>query len=82
MGPTRAFQLPRCYQDRAKQPHLAPLGQYPDLWFLVGIGCRRLDRLNFVNRRFSEINRDAVGDLHYARYSNPLFHFKSSLVDP
>ena len=45
------FLLPRCYQDRTTQPHLAPGWEHPALWFLVGLDCLRLDSRNFVNRR-------------------------------
>ena len=43
--------LPRCYQNRKTQAHLYPSQELPGLWFLVGLGCLRLDSLNFVNRR-------------------------------
>ena len=43
--------LPRCYQDRTTQPHLEQCQQHPVVWLLVGLGCLRLDLLNFVNRR-------------------------------
>ena len=43
--------LPRCYQDRTNQRHQAPCRQHPLLWFLVALGCLRLDLLKFVNRR-------------------------------
>src|SRR5690348_3244167 len=43
--------LPPCYQDRTTQPHLAPCQERSALWFLVGLGCLRLDSWNFVNRR-------------------------------
>ncbi|WP_455243581.1 hypothetical protein, partial [Petrachloros mirabilis] len=36
--------LPRCYQDRTNQPHLAPCREGPVLWFLVGLGGLRLDQ--------------------------------------
>jgi hypothetical protein len=31
------------YQDRTNQPHLSPYQECPGLWFLVGLGCLRLD---------------------------------------
>jgi hypothetical protein len=37
---THCFHLlPRCYQDRANWPDLAPYRGSPGLWFLVGLGC-------------------------------------------
>jgi len=33
--------LPRYYQDRTNQPHLCPLPEYPVVWFLGRLGCRR-----------------------------------------
>ena len=34
-----------------KQPQLHRLREHPDLWFLVGLGCLRLDSRNFVKRK-------------------------------
>jgi hypothetical protein len=42
--------LPHFYQDRTNQHHLAPLGEYLVVWFLVQLGCLRWDYRNFVNR--------------------------------
>jgi hypothetical protein len=53
----RHILLPRCYQDRTNQPHLPPFQAHPGLWFLVGLGCLRLDSLNFVNRRSFRLYR-------------------------
>ena len=47
----RCRLLPGCYQDRTTHPHLAPRQGHPVLWFLVGLGCLRLEFVKFVNRR-------------------------------
>jgi hypothetical protein len=39
------------YQDKTTQDHLDPSQELIGLWFLVGLGSRRLEFRNFVNRR-------------------------------
>ena len=50
-GSSATTLLPRCYQDRTNHPHLGPSRLPPELWFLVRLGCLRLDLAQFVNRR-------------------------------
>jgi hypothetical protein len=40
--------LPRCSQDRTNHPHLGPSRLPPELWFLAGLGCLRLDQVQFL----------------------------------
>ncbi len=43
--------LPCRYWNRTNHHHLTPFQKHPGLWFLVGVGCRCVDQVKFVNRR-------------------------------
>jgi len=61
--------LPRCYQDGTNQPHLlSPLGQYPELWFLVGLGFLWSDRQRFVKRRSVREPPDHFKEMRLAEF--------------